>query len=100
MNNQLILTNAFSKFIESFLLKIEEEHGVSRVTIAKLSGVSRQMMYRWMQKYVFPHPATLDTFFSNLKDNLDDKIQVEELMEEAYQALLLDYHERKEQAFC
>lgn len=97
--------NAFPAFISCFLKKMKEDTGLPVVRLAEESKISRPIIYRWMRECSFPKPKSLCTFFYHLislveKDEITRQEKVRELMSEAYQCILIDFHERKEHTFC
>ena len=91
--------NNFAKFMESYLVGIAQRTGKSKTDIMNESGISRQMIYRWMQKGIFPKPINLYKFFYNTTTDRSQEM-LRSYISQAYQELLIDFYDRKEQTFC
>ena len=114
----------FTQFMTEYLTKMGKIKSLSKTALINLVPLSRAMVYRWIDGGVFPKPKNLYQFFwstfptaEDLKEykklknppysiNIDDysdnqtkQIIIKRFMEQAYQAYLLDFHERKEQTY-
>ena len=109
----------FSAFLNDYVEMIikgtrtkENPKGLTKTEIYYASTLTRQIIYRWQQKGVFPKPINLHTFFVHTLDLLNIGIEdpneqfeityeiMQGYMSQAYQALLLDFYERQKYEFC
>lgn len=105
----------FSAFLNEYVEMIREgtkteqnPKGMTKTDIYYASTLTRQIIYRWQQKGVFPKPANLHLFFLATLTLLgleDEEFEItfemmQGYMSQAYQALLLDFYERQKHQFC
>ena len=105
----------FKRFFEKYITSIENKTDKTRTELLNNSGLSRQILYRWLKPGSFPRPGNVYMFFENTypKINKNDydvdtykkllqerQDQLQKLFNEAYFSLLLDFHEHKKSTFC
>tara|TARA_R100000654_G_scaffold28055_1_gene52491 strand:+ start:1009 stop:1314 length:306 start_codon:yes stop_codon:yes gene_type:complete len=95
----------FSNYIEDYIDKIVERDKISKTAVIYKSGLSRPLVYRWINNGLFPRLSNLWNFFDNTQlekgQQKDEEywLMIKSLTDEAYQCLLLDFYEKKEHTF-
>ena len=55
----------FKRFFEKYITSIENKTDKTRTELLNNSGLSRQILYRWLKPGSFPRPGNVYMFFEN-----------------------------------
>ena len=63
----------FKTFFEEYISSIEQKTNKTKTELLNNSGLSRQILYRWLKPGSFPRPKNVYMFFDNTYPQVHSK---------------------------